>query len=98
MQYPESSPAYDRVRKEVVAAPRVVGCFVMNGRCRCYNQQGFEEVLPEATCQWHMARRFNPYKRDDENKPQPQSLLASQQAMDPERPASAALFGGLVQP
>ena len=97
VQYPESSPAYDRVRKEVVAAPRVVGCFVMDGKCRCYNQQGFEEVLPEATCHWHMGRRFNPYKPDDD-KPQPhQSLLASQ-AMGPERPASASLLGGLVQP
>jgi zona occludens toxin len=63
-QFPESAVAYDKVRPQVVAAPKVQGCFLQGDVCRCYDQQAALVVLEHSVCVDHLVRRFDAYRAD----------------------------------
>jgi zona occludens toxin len=59
---PESAPAYDHLR-QVVAMPVVVGGFCMEGKCRCFTQQGTDPGLSAAECHaWIQNPPFDAYR------------------------------------
>jgi len=61
---PESSPAYDSLRR-VVVLPRVVSCIGSVSRCVCYSQQGSKmNDVPEERCRTFLrdGLPFNPYE------------------------------------
>lgn len=61
---PNSAPAYDQLR-QVVSMPIVAGGIIMNGRARCYTQQGtYIEMTSDECKPYILNRQFNPYMQD----------------------------------
>lgn len=62
--YPESAPLYRDLRA-VKAFPRVAGCAVSKGDCRCIDQQGTPSRVTPASCfDFVFNGRFDPYRDD----------------------------------
>jgi hypothetical protein len=60
--FPDSAPAFDKVRPQVTVSPRVAGCWSAgSGHCECRNQQGFKIAFTVDACFYHLARTFDPY-------------------------------------
>lgn len=59
---PETAPMYDHLR-QVVRMQRVIGGFCINGRCRCFDQDGGDPKIDALSCALHVTDPpFDPYR------------------------------------
>lgn len=75
--YPESAPLYDELRA-VKSFPRVAGCAVSRGECRCVDQQGTPARITVASCfDFVINGRFDPYRDEKQSRELGERSLAA---------------------
>lgn len=93
--HPESAPLYDDLRI-VKSMPRVAGCAVSAGNCRCVDQQGTPVRLSPVACMDFVVNgRFDPYREDAKSDDQAgrQAALTNAQKTQSRSCSSFTVYG-----
>ncbi len=90
---PETAPAYDELRK-VTSMPRITGGYCLDGKCRCYHDQGFDAGLSQQACRdWMRSPPYDPYRVVAEARTFPLAKAQPSPAEAPPRPFQGRIEG-----
>lgn len=91
--YPESAPMFDEVRV-VKTFPRIAGCAVYKGHCRCVDQQGTSLHVTATACVDYLSNgRFDPYRDERDRSGLDPDLLKVASTAKTENCATYTVFG-----